>query len=496
MVTLAVFAIACSKDDAEVTNKEPNATVELDNEINDFVWKAMNNWYFWQSNVSDLADTKDDDIDAYYEYLNGFSSPENLFNSFIYSADDFSWYIPDIDEQLNSFRGISESYGIKLGYVIDYEGEIVIYITYTVPGSPADNAGIKRGDLIYKVDGTVLDSNNYLVLNKLFSEPNISLGIATIENGVLTPQSSDIDLTAVQITENPVHYSTVIEEGGSKIGYLVYNGFRNTFHSELNAVFADFEAAGINELILDLRYNGGGSVLTSTLLASMIDGSQPAFERVFAELRYNQKRNEENGSVFPFLEDVYLYDKATGSYLSGQDEVMNRLSTLQRLVVLTTGRTASASEMIINGLRPGMEVVLVGDVTTGKNEGSNTLVDAPNSNPDQAWLSLENRNPDHNVGLQPITFQVFNRMGQSDYANGFTPEVEALEYKNVQDIRPFGDTNDFQLRAALDYIGGLGAKAASKTSIRSFKVGDPPALRFEKEMFILPGELEPLKPQQ
>ena len=489
------LTVSCSKDDA-VEQEQPSENVELNNEINDFVWKAMNNWYFWQSSVANLADTKDNDQDAYYTYLNGYSSPETLFNSLIFNADDFSWYIEDIDAQLNAFRGITESYGIKLGYVIDYQGNTVIYVTYTVEGSPADNAGIKRGDLIYKVDGTVLTSGNYQILNRLFTETSISLGIATIENGMFTPGAEDIALTAVQLTENPVAYSAVIEEGGKKIGYFVYNGFRSTFHSEMNAVFGDFKSAGIDELILDLRYNGGGSVLTSTLLASMIDGSRPAFQEVFADLRYNEKRNDENGFLFPFVDEVYLYDKTTGSYLDGQDEAMNRLSGLSRLVVLTTNRTASASEMVINGLRPNMDVVLIGDVTTGKNEGSNTLVDAPKTDPEEAYLDLNSRNPNHTVGLQPITFQVFNSQGNSDYANGFNPDFDVREYLSVDQIKPFGNTDDLQLRAALDYISGGSAKAAAaKAGFTSQKVGNPPTVKFEQEMFILPGEMDPLKNQ-
>ncbi|MBL7473145.1 S41 family peptidase [Robertkochia sediminum] len=497
-IALALFIASCSKDDDTNTTTEQPAdpTVALDNEINDFVWKAMNHWYFWQGDVSSLDDSRDDDLNDYYSYLNGFSDPQNLFNSLTFSADDFSWYIPDLEEQLNAFRGISESYGINLGYVLnDPMGNYFIYVTYTVPGSPADAAGIKRGDLIYKVDGTVLNGDNFQILNRLFTETSINLGIAQIDNGEFTPQTEDIALTAVEISENPVHYWDVIEEGGSKIGYVVYNGFRSTFHSELNAVFGELQSAGINELILDLRYNGGGSVLTSALLASMIDGDRGAFQDLFAELRYNAKRNqdEDRPVLFPFFDEVYLYDKVTGNYLSGQEEVMNRLTGLPRLIVLTTGRTASASEMIINGLRPFMEVVIIGDQTTGKNEGSNTLVDAPGTNADNAWLDDENRNPNHNVALQPITFQIFNANGQSDYSDGFFPDVEALEFRNVESILPFGDPNDYQLRVALDYIQGISARPAATPTYAPEMVGRPKAQPFETEMFILPGELTPLK---
>ncbi|WP_224491010.1 S41 family peptidase [Robertkochia flava] len=499
LVTLSVLAIGCSSDDVEVTQDNPAdvSALEPENEISDFVWKAMNNWYFWQSSVNSLADTRDDDREAYVNYLNGFSSPESLFNSLKFGADDFSWYIDDIDTQLNAFRGITTSYGIEISTLVRYNDGIYAIVAYTVPGSPAADAGISRGDLIYKVDGEVMNDSNYRIINKLFQQQTISLGLGTIENGAFTAKPEDVTISSIQLSENPVHYSSVIEEAGKKIGYLVYNGFRGTYHSELNAVFGEFKAAGIDELILDLRYNGGGSVLTSALLGSMIDGSQPALQSnaIFADLRYNEKRNPENGLEFPFFDEVYLYDKITGSYLEGQEEPMNRLDNLSRLIVLTTSRTASASELIINGLRGvGMEVVTVGDKTTGKNEASITLVDAPDTNPEEAWTDVENRNPGHNVGLQPIVSRTFNGQGQSNYGDGFPPDVEFLEYSNLEGIKPFGDPNDQQLRTALNYITGLSAKSAALDSgTAAFKVATPQERPFQKEMYILPGELTPFK---
>ncbi|TRZ43805.1 S41 family peptidase [Robertkochia solimangrovi] len=506
-ILLSLFIVSCSKDDDPGTgNGEGQGNgneVELNSEINDFVWKAMNFWYYWQSDVTALADSKDDDQDDYYTYLNGYSDSEDLFDDLVYQpgvVDDFSWYIPDVEEQLNEFRGISYTYGINLGYylvrVSSDSDDAVVYVTYVVPGSPAEAAGITRGDLIYSVDGTVLTVNNVnSAIGPLYYNPTVSLGIAKIEDGNYTPQGDDIEISAAEITENPVFYHSVIEKEGKKIGYLMYNGFRSTFHKELNDVFGEFKSAGVEELVLDLRYNGGGSVLTSAYLASMISGKMST-ESVFASLKYNSKRNEANGYTFPFYNNAAVFDKTTGLY-TGESVTINRLSNLTRLYVITTRRTASASEMIINGLRPSMEVITIGETTVGKNEGSNTLVDSPptSASDEEAYLDVDNRNPAHEVGLQPITFRIYNSLGQSEYTDGFEPKETVVEADYVSGpLLPIGDPEEGLLKAVLDDMFGISAKSAlQRPGTTTSKLSTIKGKKFDSEMFVLPGEMEYLE---
>lgn len=478
---------SCSDNDDPDPDPGPT-NVTLDSEKNDFVWKAMNHWYFWQSDVANLADTKDDNINEYHTFLNGFSESKDLFESLKNSADDFSWYIPDLKTQLNAFRGISESYGIVLPRTVvsyDANNNIVIYVAYAVPGSPADLAGIERGDLIYKVNGTLLNTSNYSLLNKIFTETSITLGLARINDGSLVPKGDDVSLVAVQISENPVHYSSIIEEGGKKIGYLVFNGFKSTFHSELNDAFTMFKNSNVDELILDLRYNGGGSVLTSAYLSSMIEGNK-ADGSDFASLTYNSKRNAQNGITFPFYDQAALFNKTTGEF-EGTYIPISRLANLSKLYVITSNKTASASEMIINGLRPSMQVITVGTKTVGKNEGSITLVDAPATGTEQAFRNIEGRNSNHEVALQPITFQIFNSLNQNDYGDGFVADVEVNEVDFTANILPFGDTNEAMLRVAINHILGIGPKSV-KPKWTVFKQGNIAKQKFAEEMYMLPGE--------
>ena len=486
---ISTLLLSCSSDDT------PRIPSDLQDQ--DFVWKAMNYWYFWQADVSSLADTQDDNEQEYFDYLGSFNDGNTLFESLIYVEDDFSWFIPDVDEQLAQFRGVSVSYGIEIPRSVfsvnQQASDVYIYIRYVVPGSPAANAGLERGDLIYRVNGEVLNGSNFQVLNDLIfvdEGESISLGVGTLVNGSIQPKGSDVTLNAAAVNENPVHFSSIIQEGGKNIGYLVYNGFRNTYNSELNNAFETFKNQGVDELILDLRYNRGGSVLTSSYLASMIAGNQPD-GATFARLKYNAKRDPSNGAIYPFDNEAAIFDKVTGEY-TGNTEVINRLTSLTHLYIITSGSTASASEMIINGLNPSMNVVLVGLKTTGKNEGSITLVDAPAGGNFEAFQNINGRRS--NIGLQPITFQVFNSLDQSDYAEGFDPDFSIDEDNFANNILPFGNTNEALLRATLDVLSGgiprANIKTGSSLKVYSAELKDR---KLAKDMFILPEEQELLK---
>ncbi|WKB81586.1 S41 family peptidase [Cellulophaga lytica] len=504
---LFLFIASCDKNDDDGGGETPQA-VTLNNEINEFIWKGLNHWYFWQEDVPNLADTKDDDQDAFYTYLNSIkitgdakTTEESLFNSLIYKpdvVDDFSWFIEDVDEQLASFNGISTTYGITRGPLVRVGStdNVVQVIGSIAAGSPAEAAGLKRGDIISKVDGEVMTIDNYLIINKLYTQENVTLGLATVSETDELTQIEEKAITAATLSINPVLHTSIIEEGGRKIGYIVYEGFRGTYNGELNDAFGELKAAGVNELILDFRYNGGGSVLTSAFLASMIYGEASAYIQgssngdVFAELKYNAKRDAANSSIYPFFEDVYLYDKNTGN--SAGMAPMNRLTGITRLYVIGTERTASASEMIINGLRPYIPVKVVGEKTTGKNEGSITVVDAPGNSNTEPYTDLDNRNTKHTVGMQPIVFQIYNANNESDYTNGFVPDIEVKEYQYYKNLKPYGDTTDPLLRAALDDMLGTAGKFDLQKDTDAAKITKGVTYpKFSSEMYIMPNDIKP-----
>ena len=476
-VVLGLTFASCDKNDdpAPINNG-------LDKPINDFIWKGMNSWYNWQTDVPNLANTKDDDKDAYYTYLNGFAEPEDFFYSLLFdkgNTDRFSWIVDDFVALNNSFQGITKSFGFRLQAVLINEtsGEIVFYVRYVAPNSPADVAGIKRGDIINALDGVIMNEGNYSSVVSKLSNETVTLSIVT-ENGTLI---ADKTITAVQLTENPVHFQKVFNDiKGKKVGYLVYNGFRSSYNDELNAAFAYFKSEGIQELVLDLRINGGGSVLTSAYLASMIDAS--AGTDTFAKLIFNAKHTNQSGS-YTFQNTLNVYEiKDNGETVKVGEESINRLTTINQLYVLTSGSTASASEMIINGLKPFMPVKVIGTTTYGKNVGSVTLYDSPSSD----FLSESSANSAHLYAMQPIVFQIYNKLDQSDYTLGFVPDIEVKEYQSWYNILPFGDENEVVLKAALDDIRGVSARQAKSLKFSEIKEFEVLKLekRFEKEMYI------------
>tara|TARA_R110002049_G_scaffold3795_3_gene27505 strand:+ start:37370 stop:38827 length:1458 start_codon:yes stop_codon:yes gene_type:complete len=471
LLTLAFLTTSCFND---LDDSQTAAS-----SINDFVWKGMNSWYNWQLQVPDLADTKDDDILAYDDYLKQFNDPRNLFNSLIYQdgiTDRFSWFVEDYIALQQQFQGISKSFGLRFQSVqINANGDVIFYITYVAKNSPASAANMKRGDIINAINGTVLNAENYNAVADDFANDTVTLSFVSENNGTLTPTENKT-ISSVILSDNPVHLAKVFENiNGKKVGYLVYTGFRTAYNDELNDVFSMFKNENIDELILDLRYNGGGAVETSSYLSSMIYAD--AGTGLFASLTFNEKhRNEDD--TYSFSNTLKVYN--TNDNETGQ-QTINRLNTLNRLYVLTSKSTASASEMVINGLKPYMNVKLVGTTTYGKNVGSVTLFDSPKTD----FKSQQFANPTHSIAMQPIVFQIFNKNGESDYTQGFSPDITVEEPQYWNNILELGDENEVVLKAALDDIRGIVSKTSlSKPKFYQALETKNLSKKFENEMYV------------
>jgi len=203
-----------------------------------------------------------------------------------------------------------------------------------------------------------------------------------------------------------------------------------------------------------------------------------ANEDVFASLEFNGKHEDEN-RFYNFSNTLNVFN-TNGEKIDEQS--INRLTTVNRLYVLTSSSTASASEMIINGLKPYMDVKVIGTTTFGKNVGSITLYDSPTSD----FLDSDSANSRHLYAMQPIVFQIFNKNGESDYAQGFVPDIEVKEYDFWNNILAFGDEDEVVLKAALDDIKGVTAKTTSSKQKKNVEPLEIKSLtnRFDTEMYI------------
>ena len=477
-----MFAAGCSGDDGVNTEVPPvSEPVELDSEANLFTWNALNIWYFWQADVPELNDNFDNNQDDFYTYLNGFSDPADLFeNSLRFSEDRFSFYAEDYRELTEGQQGISSSTGLEYGLArFANSNDLFGYIRYIVPNSNAAEADLSRGELFTHVNGTQLNIDNFETL--LFENGNtFTLGMADIRGpGAQAPEvrrenvalnGKEVSLTEDEaLVENPIHTVRVLQSGSMRIGYLMYNTFTRAFDEALNTVFGDFKTQGVTDLVLDLRYNPGGSVNSARYLASMIYG--PNTEQLFARQRWNDKVQ----SQFPdsFLEDYFSDVIST----PGGDIPLNSLE-LSRVYILTTESTASASELIINGLDPYIEVIQIGSTTTGKNEFSITLVDNPETSYVYTADTENGINPNVSWGLQPLTGRNENALGFSDFTAGFEPEI--LQFEDVTNLGVLGEPSEPLLARALQEITGISAKTTLEKGaglylqvISSSKMGHP-----------------------
>jgi C-terminal processing protease CtpA/Prc len=249
----------------------------------------------------------------------------------------------------------------------------------------------------------------------------------------------------VEYAENPNFLDKVITLNDRKIGYYVYNLFSTgptatstQYNDEMDAVFARFKAAGVTDLVLDLRFNSGGAETATVNLASLVGKGVDA-SKVFAKRQYNSTLTTQ------ILNDPRYGSEFLLTRFKSKTQNVGSMLRNNRVYVLTGTRSASASELLINGLRPFMDVYLIGATTAGKNVGSTTIYEA--NDPKNKW------------GMQPIIVKSFNSLDQSDYGNGFTPNI--VDADNGAQL-PLGDTGEKLLSLAIQNITSSGRVAVAE----------------------------------
>ncbi len=355
-------------------------------EINNFIWENMNDMYLWNDLIPQNIDrTNEFDPEQYFEKL--------LFKP----TDRWSFITDDYQGLINRFKGIEKTFGhnFKL-FLLPGSNDVIGIVKYVIPDSPAARAGMKRGDKFYKVNGITINSSNYRDL--LFENDSYTLSLGEfISEGQIT-HVEDISLISIVISENPIFIHKTIDYEGDIIGYLSYNQFITNYEDSLVKVFQEFKNDNVSNLVLDLRYNPGGSINTAILLSSMIaPASIVQNNDIFSRLMWNEEVTE------------YLIQE----YGEDSEHVISKFITpevnldLEKVYILITSNSASASELVINCLDPYMDVILVGSGnTTGKYVGS---------------ITINDEEADHDWAMQPIVLKTANANGITDYSYGFAP---------------------------------------------------------------------------
>jgi C-terminal processing protease CtpA/Prc len=453
LLFLTFFVLSsCEDNDDKIYDTPSNL------EAQDFIWKGLNQFYLWQEDVPNLSDSKFASQTQLDAFLTGYSEPETLFQSLLNkpvslypkageAIDRFSWIVDDYLELEQALGGISKNNGVDFGLYLKAEGstEVFGWVRYILPNSDASEKDIKRGDIFTAINGTQLTTSNY---RNLLALENHTLNLATYNGTDFMLNGKSVALTKTVLAENPIFINKVIESGSHKIGYLMYNGFYGEYDSELNEAFSSMKLKGITDLVLDLRYNSGGSVLTATRLASMITGQFTG--QIFAKQQWSPKMNALYEAKNPSSLKNLFTDKI-------EETAINSLK-MTTIYILTSKSSASASELVINGLKPYITVVQIGDKTTGKNVGSRTVYDSPT-------YGTENRNPNHRYAMQPITFKIINATGFGDYQNGLIPTHEIKE--TLSTLGVLGSPTEPLLSTAIGKIIGSG-KMVKQTQGKTF----------------------------
>jgi carboxyl-terminal processing protease len=393
--------------------------------------------YLWYNEIVD-ADPEAFDTPAYFDLMqtNELTPSGARKDQFHFTFDTEAWLAL-------SQSGVSAGYGAEF-ILVSARPPREIVVAFVEPNSPADQAGITRGSRVLLVDGVdAINDNTQAGVDAL----NAGLFPSSTGNSTQLRISDfddsnvrDVNLVSETITQNPTPVSDVFQTSSGPVGYLLFTTHIAPAEAALVAAIEDFETAGVTDLILDLRYNGGGFLDIANQLSYMIAGPSAASGRVFDETQFNDKYPTINPVTGQALTPTPFHTVTQGFPPSPAGLPLPSVN-LNRVFILSSAETCSASEAIINGLRGiNVEVILIGETTCGKPYGF-----YPTDNCGTTYFTIQ--------------FRGVNALGFGDYADGFIPSenpVETVEVRGCEVAddysRALGDPTEARLSTALDYI--------------------------------------------
>ena len=381
-----ILFTSCKKDDDIEVEEEEEQIV---NENNEAFSGLMKEWYYWYDQLPDVDP-------------NDFDSPYELMEEFRYLPLD-RWSYVTTRQEFEAYYRDSKMIGYGFGSMWDQTGRL--RITFIFNSTDLYEQGVRRSWIIEEINGTRIRVG--VSINQLLGANEIGVSNDFV---FIDPEGNEVGMTVSkqEVIMNTVLHKEVFETGNSKTGYLVFKNFTTPSFDELEEALEFFNSEGIDELILDLRYNGGGATSVANYLASLIGGQRVAGEP-FAKYLYNDNKEDEN------FTDTFDPPQAS--------------LDINRLITIATRGTASASEMVINGLRPFMDVYIIGGDTYGKPMGMN------------AWYY-------NSYAFVPVTFKIANADDFGDYFDGL--EADAFAADDI--TRLFGDPEEASLKEALNFI--------------------------------------------
>lgn len=441
------------------------------NLVSKFVYDGMEQYYLWAKEIKNKKPTVND------------SDPEKYFYKILNSIDTqrgWSWITDDVDKLMAGFEGEStDAFGFQpLGLYYDETSDRVVgLVRYVYPNTPAEKAGLKRGDIITHANGILLNDKNWTILFGANSTTTFTVLDQNYQN------AREVPITPAAFTTDPVLYHKVYQGdgfAGRKVGYLFYTEFTENYNESLYNVFSEFKSAGITDLVLDLRYNPGGYITAATYLASLIAPVQDVKNKgAFTIMSYNDYVND----VF----DDNKWDRKDylGEYKTKYSNPVNANVNNGdlKLYVITTRSSASASELLTFCLKPYMQVEQIGEKTSGKYTASWTL-HAYNDYDGkvqavyvESSLKISEKRTLGNWAMQPIVGKYTDKNNNSFInTNGLIPN-HPIESTYVNELtpsvwKPIGEESDYLFAKALSLITGRPYPVAVTRSASSIQYRD------------------------
>lgn len=398
-----VFGVSGCHDD------HPGEDVQSNAEINEIIYRKMQEMYLW---YDELPNRTSLDFNA---------EPDKFYYSLLFEKDGknkmyYSQILPEGETLMGN--------GLYIFGMTYHATKLVV--NHIIHDSPAEKAGFQRGDVITAVNGKTVNPDNIDdILGSCSGETWIT--VKRYSDTDEKPEILDLKITGREVLyDNPVYLDTVYTEtGAGKVGYLFFHGEfveglkedTTLYTDQLRKVFSRFYNKEVNQLIIDLRDNVGGSLNLCHLLCTML-----APENAMGKLFLNEKYNNQNENI------KLLFDPALVKNGARLD--------LEKLIIIVSQKTASASELVIHCLKPylGEKLIVVGTKTYGKNVGMETITDL-----DIPWI------------LIPVTFGCENADGDSDYSDGLQPDV-FIEENFSGKLYPYGDRREQLLQKALQSL--------------------------------------------
>lgn len=375
---------------------------------NTFIKETMSTWYLWKNFIADSLDNEKED-------------PKQYFNSLLYKKyDRYSYITSNSEAYRKRLQGVTPTavFGITYRFMDVGDAQKKMVILEVIKGSNADKAQLKRGAIIDSAEGVLLGEGNY---KKILSKQTVQFSFRTRPPGGAY-HSYNKRISKTVVLREPVALDTVLTLSGKKVGYLYYTTFLGNQAVKLKATFQKFHKSDIQELVVDLRYNGGGYLSNARLFCNAI-APQSAEKKVMYTAQYNS------------VVDTYYSEKKGDGWNVELFQLPDYNLDLDRVYFLTTARSASASELLINSLSPHMSVVHVGEKTYGKPVGS---------------FAIEDEEGTHNYTLSPIVFTLLNSEGKGEYFKGLDPQIGASD----NSVYGLLDPKEPLFKAAVSHMNG------------------------------------------